>query len=265
MKIKKVFRSIYSARAVYELRKTNLFLTAFIGIFLGILQMTPFTIRFFGTHPYRFDLQMWQLDYEEKELLLLNLPEDCYVLNATLICNETESFVIGENVIIHFSDVDEVIINGIVFREQYFIFIAQQQDYVLSYRIFEGLSFGYLQSLDNGYEVLFSRVAEELRGVLIVPFVLGAYQTGILTFYIYVLCVSGLAMLLKFGHSNFITFKEVVNIIVYASVLPVVIVIIVGLITPAFSTIIFNMGIPLWAYVVYKKYVISELSDSSNE
>ena len=264
MKLKLMIRAIYSAKAVYELRKTPFFVTVFIAIILGILHMTPFTIRFFGTHPYRLDLQMWELDYEEKEQLLLYLPEDCYITNASLIC-EAESFVVGEDVSIHFYGDNEDIINGIIFREHYFIFYAQQQEYILSYRMLEGLNFGYLQSLDNGYEVLLNRVAEELRGVLIVPFVLGVYQTGILTYYIFVLGVAAFAMLLRFGHSSFISFKEVINIVVYASVLPIVIVIIVGLFTSAFTTIIFNMGVPLRAYVVYKKYVVSGLSGSSGE
>ena len=265
MRVRQMIRAMYSAKAVYELRKTPLFVTVFVAIILGILQMTPFTIRFFGTHPYRFDLQMWELDYEEKEQLLLNLPEDCYISNATFICNEMESFVVSGNVSIHFNGDSSEVVNGIIFMEQSFIFVAGGQDYALSYRMLDGLNFGHLQRLDNGYEVLFSRIAEELRGVLIVPFVLGVYQTGILTFYVYVLGVSALAMLLRFGHSSFISFKEVINIIVYASILPIIFVIIIGLITPAFTTIIFNMGVPLWAYVVYKKYVILGLSGSSNE
>jgi len=265
MKVKQMIRAIYSAKAVYELRKTPLLVTALTAILLGILQMTPFTIRFFGTQPYRFDTQMWELDDEEQAQLLQSLPEDCYIANVTLICNEAESFMIGEDVSIYFNHTDADVINGIIFMEQHFIFVAQEQDYVLSYQILEGLNFGYLQNLDNGYEVLFSRIAEALRGMLIVPFVLGIYQTGILTFYIYIFGLTVLSMLLKFGHSSFISFKEMFNIMVFASMLPIVIVIIVGLITPAFSTIIFNMGIPLWAYVVYKKYVISGLQGSSNE
>ena len=74
-----------------------------------------------------------------------------------------------------------------------------------------------------------------------------------------------LSMLLKFGHTHFLTFKETLNIIVFASVLPIVVVMMIGLMTPAFSTIIFNMGTPLWAYVVYRKYVISGLQGSFNE
>ena len=265
MKIKQMIRTIYSARAVYELRKTPLFTTVFIAIFLGILQMTPFTIRFFGTQPYRLDLQIWELDYVERVQLVLNLPEDCYILSATLICDETEGFTMGEDISIQFNEDDIETINGIIFKNQYFVFVANQQAYVLSYRMLEGLNFGYLQSLDIGYEVLFSRIAEELRGVLIVPLVLGIYQTGIVSFFIYVLVVAALAMLLRFGHTNFISFREVLNIIVFATVLPIVIVIIIGLITPEFSTIIFNMGTPLWAYVIYRKYIISGLQGSSNE
>ena len=265
MIIKQMIRAIYSAKAVYELRKTPIFITILIAILLGILHMVPFTISFLGTGPYRFDSQMWGIDDEQQEQLLHSLPEDCYILDFTFICDETESFMIGEDISIHFNDSDTEVINGIIFMEQYFVFFAQRQGYTLSYGMLDGLNFRYLQSLDNGYEVLFGRVAHALRGVLIVPFVLGVYQTGILTFSIYILGISAFSMLLKFGHTNFISFKEMLNVMVFASILPTVIVIVVGFITPALSTIIFNMGTPLWAYVVYKKYVISELQGGSIE
>jgi len=265
MRIKQMFRAIYSAKAVYELRKTSLFVTLFIAIALGILQMTPFTIRFFGISPYRFDLQFWGLDDTLQEQLLQSLPEGCYITDFTFICDEEESFTVGEDVIIHFSDTYAEVVNGIIFLEQQFIVVADGQEYVLNYGLLDGLEFGYLQSLDNGYEILFNRVAGQLRGVLIIPFVLGVYQTGVVTFSIYILGISVLSMLLKFGHTSFISFKEMLNIMVFASILPISAVIIIGFITPAFSTIIFNMGTPLWAFIVYKKYIIPGLQGSIKE
>jgi len=263
MKIKQMICAMYSAKAVYELRKTPFFITFLIAIAFGILHMTPFTIRFFATEMYRFDIQIWELGYEEQAQLLQSLPRDCYILNASLNCSEVDSFTVTEDVSVHFANAD--IYNGIVFLEEYFIFATQQQSHVLTYGFLDGLNFGYLQSLDNGYEILFNRIAGALRGVLIVPFVLGAYQTGILTFFIYIFGISVLSMLLRFGHTNFITFKEMLNIMVFASFLPIIVMIIVGFMIPAFSMIIFNMGTPIWAFVIYKKYIIVGLQGSSNE
>ena len=186
MKIKQMIRAMYRAKAVYDLRKTPFFVTVLIAVFLGILQMTPFTLRFFGIQPYRFDTQIWKLNNEAQEQLLQNLPEDCYILDLTLACEIIDGFIVGEGVTIHFNDVDVDMINGIIFMEHYFVFVAELQAYILSYRTLEGLNFGYLQSLDNGYEILFGRVAKALRGILIIPFVLNVYQTGILTFFIYI-------------------------------------------------------------------------------
>ena len=262
MRLRLILRAMYSAKAVYELRKTSILVTILIAIFLGVLQMTPFTIRFFGIEPYRFDLYIWELSASEKQQLVAGLPEDCYIIDATLNCNEKEGFIIGNNISIYFNDPEVKPYNGIVFMDDYFIFTAQGHSYLLSYQSFEGLDFGYLQNIDDGYEVLFNKIAHVLRGLLIMPFVFGSYQTGILTLFIYILGISLLSMLIKFGHTNFISFKEVLNIIVYASIMPIMIVILVGFITPAFSTVIYNMGTPLWAYVVYKKYVIFGLQGS---
>jgi len=257
-----MLRAIGSPKAVYELRSTPLFTTILIAIFLGIAHMTPFTIRFFSISPYRFDLQFWELDYVLQEQLLQNLPEDCYIADFTFTCGEEESFTIGERISIHFNEVHVDIAQGIVFLEQQFIFVADDQEYVLSYGLLNDLKFGYLQNLDNGYDILFERIAGQLRGILVIPFVLGAYQTGIMTYFIYILGISILSMLLKFGHANFISFKEMINIMVFASFLPIVAVVIIGFFTPAFSTIIFNWGTPLWAFIVYKKYVIPGLQGS---
>ena len=270
MRIKQMIRAIYSAKAVYELRKNPTFITILIAILFGILHMTPFTIRFFLTQTYRFDTQIWAIDDREQAQLLQNLPEDCYILDAVFNCNKMDYFIVGEDVSIHFNDADIDIYNGIVFMESYFIFATEGHIYALSYQSLDGLNFGHLQSLDNGYEILFTRIADALRGMLIVSFVLGVYQTGIVSFFIYILGVSILSMLLKFGHTSFINFKEMFNIMVFASLLPIVVMITIGFFIPGVSMIIFNMGTPLWAYVVYKKYIISGLQkqleqSSSNE
>lgn len=264
-KIKQMFRAVYSAEAVYKLRKMPIFVTMLIAVFLGIIHMTPFTIRFFSLEIYRFDVQMWELDVDAQVQFLQSLPEDCYILDATLNCGEVNPFVVGEDVRVHFNDADADVFNGMVFMDTYFRFINEQQSYVLSYQSLEGLNFGHLQNLDDGSEILFNRVADALRGRLIVPFVLGTYQAGIVSFLIYIFTISVLSMLLKFGHTNFVTFKEMLNIMVFASLLPLVVMITVGFVLPAISMIIFNMGTPLWAYVVYKKYVIPGLQGSSNE
>jgi len=269
MNIKKILHAMYSAKAVYELRKTPIFLTILAGICFGILHMTPFTLRFFAVETYRFDQQIWNLNDQSSRQLLQGLPENCYVLEGLLRCEDKNNFVIGEEeVIIHFNDVGAEIFNGIIFMENHFIFVAQQQRHELSYNFLEGVNFGDLQNLDEGYNVLFTLIASALRATLIVPFVFNVYQSGILTYFVYILGVSALSMLLKFGNPKFLSFKEVFTIMVFASLFPIVIMITVGIFIPAFSLIIFNMGTPLWAYLIYKKYVISELQTSvkiSNE
>lgn len=263
-KIKQVIRAIYSTEAIYKLREMPIFLTILIGIVCGILHMTPFTLRLFEVQTYRFDLQMWSLDHETQEELLYHLPGECYFLNGIFNCNQIDSFTVGEDIDIHFSYVDTDIENGIIFSEDSFVFIAQQQRYVLHYQTLDGLSFGELQGLYDGYDILFDGIAAGLQGVLIVPFVLNVYQTGVVSFFVYILGISALSMVLKFGHPKFITFKEMLNIMVLSSLLPIVAMIIAGLFTPAFSMIIFNMATPIWAYVVYKKHVVPNLQNSSN-
>ncbi|MCL2559594.1 MAG: DUF1189 domain-containing protein [Turicibacter sp.] len=263
MRIKKILRAIGSAEAVYELRKTPFFVTIIAALFFGILHMTPFTIRFFAVGTYRFDLSMWQLDEQAQTELIQGLPEGCYIANGRFHCQVIDHFAVGENVWVYINEPSEQLYQGLVFMNEYVIFVASQQSYVLPYASLEGFDFGYLQSLDNGYDLLFNRMADGLRGIMIVPFVLGTYQTAIFSYLVYIFVISALAMLLKFGHTMFITFKEMLNIMIFASLLPIAVVIPIGFFVPALTAMLFYMGVPLWAYVVYKKYVMPGLYNTN--
>jgi len=259
-----MFKAVYSLSAIYELRKTPIIITLIAAILLGIMHMSPFTILFLQEDTYRYDLTQWNLSDYEKEVLIDGLPHECGIEGDRLSCNEPYEFNVNEEVIIRFNGDTDGIVEGLVFLEEQLIFIQQGHPYAVSYHKLEGINFGELKQLDEGYELLFMPIAEGLRGLLIVPFVVGVYQTGIISYFIYTFVVAAISMLLKFGHSHFISFKEMFNIIIYSSILPIVVLIVVGiLVTPAFTTVIFNMATPLVAYQVYRRKVIPGLQEIS--
>jgi len=263
--MKRIFQAIYSTKAIYDLRSTPLFLTLVVGLVIGVLHFSPFTFLFFNSQTYRFDSQNWQLTEAEQTQLLQALPADCYFEDSQFHCDEVLSFHLRDDLSLHINYVPEVMENGLIFETDRVRYYVTGQAYTLGYFLLEGLSVHDLQVAEAGYDKLFNALADGLRGILIVPFVFGAYQTGIITYFVYILGISILAMLLKFAHTSFISFKEMVTIMVFSSILPSFVVIIVGfIVTPAFSTLIFNVGTPLWAYLVYRRQVVPGLLDGVN-
>lgn len=266
-RLKLIFQSIYSIDAIYELRMTPIIITWVVGMVLGMVQMTPFVLRFFDEDIYRFDQRHWELDDADRYRLVSQLPASCLIRDGLLTCDEFEDFQVNEEVSILFFHLTEDLNHGIAFMENHLIFAAEGQHYMIPYQVTRDslYSFEYAfnaRELEQWHVIdfhLFAGIANGLRANLIVPFVLNAYQTGILTFFIYTSIVSAISMLLKFGHTKFLTFKEVFSIMVYSSSIPVAAVLIVGIVTPAFSTIIYNMGTPLVAYFVYRNKVVPKL------
>ena len=266
MYLKLVMRAAFSLKAIYELRKAPLILTLLISLVIGVLHFTPHTLAFTSLEPYmRHVEQMWQLTPDEQQQLLQALPNECRVDNLQLSCDERVTVYINDRVGISVNRDDVEFENGLIFMDDHFIFVGQSGRLRFSNRYLEGIDFGYLQQSAQGYDSLMNRNARALQGVLIFSFIFGSYLTGIVSFFGYIVTVSILAMLLKFGHTSFLKYKEVLNIMIFSAILPSMIVIVVGFIMPAFTILIFNLLTPVVAWFVYKKHVILDLQSPSNE
>ncbi len=248
-------KSAYSIDAIFELRKTPIILTVLIGLLLSMLQMTPFAFSFLKTETYRWDEKMWVITKEEQQEIMNSLP-DCSVSEGQLSCDESVHLKIRDQVQFSFNTEIEDKMSGVNFNKDHFVFSDGASQYPIGYAAFEGFEFGQ----DADYDELFNRVAVSIKPIFVLPLIMGSYLTGVLVFYIYIVIVAMISMLLKFGHTHFISFKEVFNIMVYSSVASILVSLIIGLvITPAFGMIIFQFGTPLMAYMVYRKKVITSL------
>jgi len=257
-RIKLIFKSLYSIDAIYKLRKAPFWMTFIAAVILGIIQMAPFTLLFLQVDTYRWDQNIWELNEEYQELMMMKLSNDCTILGGSLSCSEFHEFKLGENVIIQFNGENDNVLDGISFEENFFVFTHQGQPYQLSYQSLEGIDFSELQTKEDGYDILFRTIAYELRNTLALSFILGTYQTGIFSFLVFTFVITSFSMLFKFGNSNFPKFKEALNIIIFSSILPIFIALIVGIFNPALTLLIYNVGTPLRAYCVYRKKFVSE-------
>lgn len=257
-KLKLMLQTTYSIDAIFALKKTPILISLLFLIVLGCMQMTPFAFIFISDDPYRWDQRIWELSETDQEQFVSDLPEGCRVEDYKLTCSDFTEINLSNDVKVLFNGDANEITNGVVFNEDRLVFVEQNRKYEVGYSYFEGLNFD-----DASYEDVFARVAKSIKPLFVVSFVLGAYQSGIFSSFIFVLVVSALSMLLKFGHTSFLSYKEVLNIVIYSATFPCVMALVVGILfNPGFTTLIFNFGTPLVAYFVYRCRVIPYLIEN---
>lgn len=257
-KLKLMLQTTYSIDAIFALKKTPILISLLFLIVLGCMQMTPFAFIFISDDPYRWDQRIWELSETDQEQFVSDLPEGCRIEDYKLTCSDFTEIKLSNDVKVLFNGDANEITNGVVFNEDRLVFVEQNRKYEVGYSYFEGLNFD-----DASYEDVFARVAKSIKPLFVVSFVLGAYQSGIFSSFIFVLVVSALSMLLKFGHTSFLSYKEVLNIVIYSATFPCVMALVVGILfNPGFTTLIFNFGTPLVAYFVYRCRVIPYLIEN---
>jgi len=257
-KLKLMLQTTYSIDAIFALKKTPILISLLFLIVLGCMQMTPFAIIFISDDPYRWDQRIWELSETDQEQFVSDLPEGCRIEDYKLTCSDFTEIKLSNDVKVLFNGDANEITNGVVFNEDRLVFVEQNRKYEVGYSYFEGLNFD-----DASYEDVFARVAKSIKPLFVVSFVLGAYQSGIFSSFIFVLVVSALSMLLKFGHTSFLSYKEVLNIVIYSATFPCVMALVIGILfNPGFTTLIFNFGTPLVAYFVYRCRVIPYLIEN---
>lgn len=218
------------------------------------MQMTPFAFILISDAPYRWDQKIWQLPETDQDHFVASLPGECGVQSGTLTCSEFTEISLSNGVKVLFNGDANEVSNGVVFNHDGLVFVEQDRQYEVAYSYFEGLNFD-----DASYEDIFSRLASSIKPIFVVSFVLGAYQTGVLSTFIFTFVVAALSMLLKFGHTSFLSYKEVLNIVIYSSTFPCVMALVVGMFNVGFTMLIYNIGTPLVAYFVYRRRVIPYL------
>lgn len=254
-RLKQMLETSYSIDAIFALRKTPILISLLFLIILGCMQMTPFAFLLISDDSYRWDERIWSLTETDQNKLVESLPNDCQIQNYQLTCSNRTDIDLSNEVKVIFNGDGNQVINGVIFNQDHLIFIESGRQYEVDYSYYEGLDFS-----NASYEEVFAPLASSIKPIFITSFVLGVYQTGILSVFIFTFVVATLSMLLKFGHTAFLSYKEVLNIIIYSATFPCVVALVVGILfNPGFTTLIYNIGTPLVAYFVYRRRVISYL------
>jgi len=264
--MKLILRAPFSLKAIYELRNTPIIITMMMIILVGILHFTPFTISFMGTMPYERHLeQLWGINDENPFQIIQALPMECNINDLAFNCSEVTTIEIGDDFSVLINHDNIITDHGLIFMLDRFQIVSHGTSQEFSYFHLQGLDFDELRLHFDGDQILFNRIVIALQGVLMAPFIISSYLTGIISFLPYVVGISAFSMLMKFRHTSFLKYHEVLNIMVFSAFPPTIIVIILGFFTPAFTNILLNFLTPVIAYLVYKQYIIPDLQGSVSE
>ncbi|MDE5977855.1 MAG: DUF1189 domain-containing protein [Turicibacter sp.] len=252
--IKLMLETTYSIDAIFELRKTSILISLFFLILISFMLITPFSFLLIGDNFYRWDDQDWNLSEGDRVLLEESLPKKCSIDNQILTCSQFVEINLSNGVQVLFNAEDSMINDGLIFNEDYLVFAEQGRVYKIAYSYFEDVDFQYAT-----YEDIFSRLASSIKPIFIMPFILGAYRIGLLSTFIFTFVVASLGMLLKFKHANFLSYKEVLNLVIYSSTFPSVMALVIGMFNVGLGMIIYNIATIVVSYFVYKLRVIPYL------
>lgn len=265
---KRFIESIISITSIYEFRKLSWGKVMLHFLILTVIISFPLNIRVIRNKGLRVDkessqiLSMMTKDFREQ------LPNDCSITLLGLACH------VSQNVHIDAGDIT-LIINAdpsfqappysLVFYRDKIVFMKEKLVKESSYIDYkEPVVFGDIKSksinvvkerLLSGFEDSFEAI-DILEGIL---FVTGSY---LLMNLLYLVIASGLAMLLKFGHARFITYREIVKIFIFSSTIPTLFGFIIGFafqIEP-FIPVIYQFGTPIIFLVVYYRQIVPDLT-----
>ena len=254
-KLKCMLETSYSIDAIFYLRKSSILVSLVFLIILSIMQMTPTAFVLIGDAPYRWDLNVWDISESSQHLLEDNLPDDCVVNNYKLSCKQSLDIVLQNEVRVAFNLPTSTVRNGLIFNEDHFLFVIDDMNYKFDYSKFEGVDFSNIT-----YDEMFMRVASTIKPMFMPAMLLETYQSGILLTFGFVLIVSVLFMLLRIGRQVFLSYKEVLNLVIYSSTFPAIMALVIGMFNGAWSIIIYNIGTLIVLFFVYRSRVEPYLS-----
>ena len=254
-KLKLMLETSYSIDAIFHLRKSSIIVSLLFLVMLSIMQMTPTAFALIGDAPYRWDLNIWKVSETSKHVLENSLPTDCMVNNQLLSCKQSNVIELPEGIKVAFNSSQDQVNNGLIFNDDYFLFIENGNEYKLGYSKFEDLNFA-----ETSYDDIFNRVASTIKPVFMPSLLMATYQSGILLTFVFTVVVSILFMLLKMGRQTFLTYKEVLNLVIYSSTFPAVMALVIGMFNSALSMIIYNIGTLVVLFFVYRQKIEPYLS-----
>lgn len=213
----------------------------------------------------------WRLDFIEEsfasETPTWQLPDNCGITARKLVCDTDQVYEFehrGITYVINSTEEDYANITEkqVLLLEDKIVYANGQGEHMIGYDYqgfeddvsFRSLNLATGEERDLMYES-FGRQLESSFGDYIVFYTLMVNSiTSIGLYAFFVLIMSLVMQLFRFGYTSFITFGESMKLVVFAMGVPSVVSFVVGFLEPSFSPVVFQFGIGIIIMVVMLKY-----------
>lgn len=213
----------------------------------------------------------WKLDFIEQSFISetpnWQLPDTCDILAHELVC-ETETVYIYEHQGIkyifnietdQYQDSDE---KSVLFMKDKIVYTNGEGAHMIGYDYkgfdehvsFRSLNLATGEERDQMYQAFGKSIESSFSNYIILYTLLVNTGTSIGLYAFFILVMSLVVQLFRFGYSSFLTFGQTMKMVVFAMGLPSIISFVIGFIEPSFSPVVFQFGIGIILMVVMLKY-----------
>lgn len=269
---KQFIQSIRSLQAIYDFRKTSWGKVIVYYLLLVFIISFPLNLQMVRNKGLQIDGERLQIKSMMTKDFREELPEDCYIMPTYgFSCTETKNVTIdaGELTIVFHADPSyEAPDNSLVFYRDRMVFTKDNVQEESSYVDYKNIHFTDLkrEKFETVKDRLVSGFKESFEAIDILNGVLLITGTNLLMNTIYIAIASSLAMLMKYGHVQFLKYKEIVKMFIYASTIPTMIAFLLGFFKlHGFIPVIYQFGTPLMFLLVYYKKIVPDLHQKNKE
>ncbi len=213
----------------------------------------------------------WRLNFIEESFISetpeWQLPNDCSIVARKLVCDTDEVYEYehrGITYIINYQkqDFNDITEKQVLLMDSQIVYTNGQGEYMIGYDYqgFEDdVSFRSL-NLATGEEkaLMYASFGRQLESsfsnYIIFYTLLVNTATSIGLYAFFVLIMSLVIQLFRFGYTSFITYGESMKLVVFAMGVPSVVSFVVGFLEPSFAPVVFQFGIGIIIMIVMLKY-----------
>lgn len=215
-----------------------------------------------------FGAELAQNDYEG---LLDDLPQAA-IVEGRLVSSTQEVSTINlkDQFVIVINPTDNKIIeplleqvNGVIFNETNYELYLAGISFQFNYDTFSNIHFSDLKNMRSteGIRVIFDNLYVSAKRVFLLPVIVAILAIFIVINLIYISVISFFATFLRYKDQNVPAYSGVLKIALFASLIPSVIAMIIGIYAPPMTIVIYNFGLPVVMFISYLKYKNVNLTD----
>lgn len=212
----------------------------------------------------------WRLDFIEQSFINQTpewqLPDTCEIKTNKLICDTNQSYIYEHEDITYIINYQETTYDTskkqVLLLEDKIVYTNGQGEYMVGYDYkgfedevsFRALNLSIGEAREDMY-ASFGRQLESSFGTYIIFYTLLVnIVTNIALYALFVLIMSLVIQLFRFGYTSFMTYAQSMKLVVFAMGAPSLISFGIGFLEPSFSPVVFQFGMGIILMVVMLKY-----------